>query len=91
MNSKLKPSSTAETIVGAWIGMGVPEYVAKRYEGKIEAGNILISVHADNVRQAKRAKNIFSKAGAQDIAMTGEAEVPGKRFTVSREEIHAGY
>jgi len=43
-------------------------------------GNILISVHADDSQQAIRVKNIFSEAGAQDIAMTSEAEVPAKRF-----------
>ncbi|HEX3716332.1 MAG TPA: DUF3341 domain-containing protein [Verrucomicrobiae bacterium] len=75
-------------IIGAWIGMGVPEYVAKRYDGKIDAGNILISVHADSVRRAKRAKNIFVEADAQDIAMTGEAEVPEKRFGTRTEEAH---
>src|ERR1700675_1082619 len=35
-------------IAGALVGMGIPEYEAKRYEGKIKAGNILISVHSDN-------------------------------------------
>ena len=67
-------------IVGAWQGMGVPEDVAKRYDGKTEMGNILISVHADDTHQATRANNIFSEAGAQDVAMTSEAEVPEKRF-----------
>jgi hypothetical protein len=76
-------------IIGGWIGMGVPEYVAKRYDGKIEAGNILISVHAETMRLAKRAKNIFAEAGAQDIATTCEAEVPEKRFETNREEAHA--
>lgn len=76
-------------IIGAWIGMGVPEYVAKRYNGKIEAGNILISVHADSLRQAKRAKNIFAEADAQDIAMTCEAEIPEKSFNPRHEETHA--
>jgi hypothetical protein len=73
-------------LIGAWIGMSIPEYVAKRYDGKIDAGNILISVHADSVRQAKRAKNIFAEADAQDIAMTCEAEVPEKSFGTRHEE-----
>jgi hypothetical protein len=62
-------------ITGALIGMGIPEFEAKRYEGKIKAGNILISVHAESHQEAKRARQIFEKAGAQDIASTSEAHV----------------
>lgn len=62
-------------ITGALIGMGIPEYEAKRYEGKIRQGNILISVHADNGDQTRLAKEIFEEAGAQDISSTGEADV----------------
>ncbi|HEX4120006.1 MAG TPA: DUF3341 domain-containing protein [Verrucomicrobiae bacterium] len=76
-------------IIGGWIGMGVPEYVATRYDGKMDASNILISVHADTMREAKRVKKIFSEAEAQDIAMTCEAEVPDKHFDAHREETHA--
>ncbi|MDB6028679.1 MAG: hypothetical protein JWM68_4902 [Verrucomicrobiales bacterium] len=63
-------------ITGALIGMGIPEYEAKRYEGKIAAGNILISVHTENADQATRARSIFEKAGAEDISTTSEAGVP---------------
>jgi hypothetical protein len=63
---------------GALIGLGFPEYEAKRYEGKIKGGNILISVHTENADEAKRAKEIFEQAGAQDISTTGEATVPNK-------------
>jgi hypothetical protein len=62
-------------IVGGLIGMGIPEYEAKRYEGKIREGNILISVHAENSDEVTRAKNIFKNAGAEDIAYTGEERV----------------
>jgi hypothetical protein len=63
-------------VTGALIGMGIPEYEAKRYEGKISAGNILISVHTENYEQAARIKEIFEKAGAEDISSTSEAGVP---------------
>lgn len=63
-------------ITGALIGMGIPEYEAKRYEGKIRAGNILISVHTENQQEAKRAREIFEQAGAHDISSTSEAAVP---------------
>jgi hypothetical protein len=62
-------------IAGALIGMGIPEYEAKRYEGKIKAGNILISVHSENNEETKQAKDIFEHAGAQDISATTEAGV----------------
>src|SRR6476620_319713 len=62
-------------ISGALIGMGIPEYEAKRYEGKVKDGNILISVHTDDSTERARAKEIFDKAGAEDISYTGEARV----------------
>ena len=64
-------------IAGGLIGLGIPELEAKRYEGKIKAGNILISVHTENSEEISRAKDIFTKAGAQDICMTGESSTPG--------------
>jgi hypothetical protein len=66
---------TVGGIVGALIGLGIPEYEAKRYEGKIREGNILISVHADNSDEISRAKDIFKNAGAEDISYTGEKSV----------------
>ena len=63
-------------IAGALIGMGIPEYEAKRYEGKVKAGNILISVHTESSDEAAQAKEIFKAAGAQDIATSGESSAP---------------
>jgi hypothetical protein len=60
-------------IAGALIGMGIPEYEAKRYEGRVKDGGILISVHSDNSDETKRAKDILERTGAQDISSTGEA------------------
>jgi len=65
-------------LAGALIGLGLPEYEAKRYEGKIRGGNILISVHTEREEQTDRAKDIFERNGAEDIAAAGEANVPGK-------------
>jgi len=64
---------TVGGIVGALVGMGIPEYEAKRYEGRIKEGGILMSVHADNSDWTDRAKEILKQAGAQDISSTGEA------------------
>lgn len=63
-------------IAGGLIGLGIPEIEAKRYEGKIKAGNLLISVHTESSEEIKRAKDIFTQAGAQDICVTGEASAP---------------
>ena len=62
-------------LTGALIGMGIPEYEAKRYEGKIKEGNLLISVHAEDSTERDRAKTIFEEAGAEDISYTEEARV----------------
>src|SRR6185436_14353531 len=68
--------ATVGGITGTLVGMGIPEFEAKRYEGKIKAGNVLISVHSENSDEVKRAKEIFEHAGAEDIATAGEASVP---------------
>ena len=60
-------------ITGALIGMGIPEYEAKRYEGRVKDGGILLSVHSDNSEWTKRAKEILEHTGAQDISSAGEA------------------
>jgi hypothetical protein len=60
-------------LTGALIGMGIPEYEAKRFEGRIKDGGILLSVHSDDSTWTKKAKEIIEKTGAQDISSTGEA------------------
>jgi uncharacterized membrane protein len=76
-------------IAGALVGMGIPEYEAKRYEGKIKAGNILISVHSDNSQETKRAKEIFEEFEAEDISTSGESNVPKAKDTVGRRKADA--
>src|ERR671922_1422489 len=67
--------ATLGGMTGALIGWGIPEYEAKRYEGKIREGNMLISVHTEDRAERTRAKQIFEQAGAEDIADTAEARV----------------
>jgi len=62
-------------ISGALIGLGIPEFEAKRYEGKIKGGNALISVHTENSEAIEQAKEIFEQANAEDISSTEEASV----------------
>jgi hypothetical protein len=60
-------------LVGALVGLGLPEYEAKRYEGRIKEGGILLSVHCDSSAWVKRAKEIMEQTGATDVASSGEA------------------
>jgi len=62
-------------IVGALAGMGVPEYEAKRYEGRVKDGGVLLSVHCDTSGEIQRAKEILKETGAEDISSTGEKSV----------------
>jgi len=75
-------------LIGALVGMGIPEYEAKRYEGRIKDGGILLSAHRDTSDEIERAKNILKATGAEDISSTGEssadfpAKEPVRRTTV---------
>jgi hypothetical protein len=60
-------------LAGALIGAGIPEYEAKRYEGRIRKGGILLSVHCDNSEWASKAKDILENTGADDVSSTSEA------------------
>ncbi len=60
-------------MIGALVGMGIPEYEAKRYEGRIKEGGILLSVHCDDADWVTKAKQVLRDTGAEDIASSGEA------------------
>jgi hypothetical protein len=53
--------------------MGIPEYEAKRYEGRVKNGGTLLSVHCDTLGQISTAKDVLKATGADDIASTSEA------------------
>lgn len=59
-------------LVGALVGMGIPEYEAKRYEGRVKDGGTLLSVHCDTAEEIKRAKDMLKATGANDISSTSE-------------------
>ena len=65
-------------ITGALVGMGIPEYEAKRYEGRVNKGGILLSVHSDTSDEIKRAKEVLKETGAEDISSAGEAKADVK-------------
>jgi hypothetical protein len=60
-------------LTGALVGFGIPEFEAKRYEGKVRAGGVLISVHTDDAEQRNMARAIFEAADADDISAAGES------------------
>jgi hypothetical protein len=60
-------------ITGALVGLEIPEYEAKRYEGRVQKGGILLSVHCDTSDEITRAKEILKSTGAEDISSSGEA------------------
>jgi hypothetical protein len=64
---------TVGGLTGALVGMGIPEYEAKRYEGRVKGGGILLSVHCDSSDWTKKAKEILERTGAEDVSSTGEA------------------
>jgi hypothetical protein len=60
-------------LIGALVGMGIPEYEAKRYEGRVKGGGILLSVHCDTSNEIDRAKKVLESTGAEDISSTSES------------------
>jgi hypothetical protein len=66
---------TVGGLVGALVGLGIPEYEAKRYEGRVKDGGVLLSVHCDSSEEVSRAKEILKATGADDVASSGEKSV----------------
>jgi hypothetical protein len=65
--------TTVGGLTGAMIGAGIPEYEAKRYEGRIKSGGFLLSVHCDDSQWTKLAKLVLERTGAEDVSAVGEA------------------
>lgn len=68
--------TTVGGLLGALVGLGIPEYEAKRFEGRIKEGGVLLSAHCDTADEIARAKDILKRTGAEHISSTGEASVP---------------
>jgi GTP-dependent phosphoenolpyruvate carboxykinase len=78
--------AAAGGLIGALVGMGIPEYEAKRYEGRVKNGGVLLSVHCDDSDYVTKAKDILKRVGAEDIASAGEksASTHGVEKTASQ-------
>ena len=84
-------------LVGGLVGMGIPEYEAKRYEGRVKDGGVLLSVHCDSSEQVSTAKDVLKAAGAEDISSAGEKAVSthgvateGSRDNYTRGSVNTG-
>ena len=73
-------------ITGALVGLGIPEYEAKRYEGRIRAGGVLLSVHCDTSDEIKMAKDVLERTGATDISSATEADADAERKAELKKE-----
>jgi uncharacterized membrane protein len=70
-------------LTGALIGLGIPEYEAKRYESRLNKGGVLLSVHCNTAEEVKRAKSLMEGTGAEDISSIEEASVSSDTKTRS--------
>jgi hypothetical protein len=85
-------------VIGALAGVGIPEYEAKRYEGRMRSGGILVSVHCDNADWIKKARAVLAHTGAEDISSTTESSAdyaktdrPMPRTVTASAATHGGY
>ena len=77
-------------IVGALVGMGIPEFEAKRYEGRVKNGGVLLSVHCDSSDEVSRAKDVLKRTGADDISSAGEKSASTHGVEKEREVEYKG-
>lgn len=77
----LGAGGTLGGVVGALVGVGMPEYEARRYDGRLKSGGILLSVHCGSAIDVQTAKNVLERTGASDIS--SQAETPAERPPLS--------
>ncbi len=82
---------TVGGLIGALIGAGIPEFEAKRYEGMIKEGGVLLSVHCDNSDWVKNAKSLLERTGARDISSSGEASADFEKSDKPRVRYGGGF
>jgi hypothetical protein len=67
-------------LVGALVGIGIPEFEAKLYDGRVREGAVLLAVRCPGADQVLRAKQVMKEVGAQDIACCGEDSTTSVEF-----------
>jgi uncharacterized protein (TIGR02271 family) len=77
--------AVAVGIVGALIGLGIPEQEAHYYEGEVKGGRLLVTVKADG--RYDEAMAVLRRHGACDMhtapGRTATASIPGRTATVT--------
>lgn len=76
---------------GALIGVGIPEYEAKRYEGRLQKGGILLSVHCDTSEEIKEAKDLMVRTGAEDVSSSSESSSGRETGSTAARRAGTGY
>jgi hypothetical protein len=76
-------------LTGALVGLGIPEYEAKRYEGRMRSGGALLSIHCDTDLWVDRARELLRHTGAEDIASAAEGTVRAKDQRPADEPVEA--
>jgi hypothetical protein len=79
--------AAAGGLIGALVGMGIPEYEAKRYEGRVKDGGILLSVHCDDSDWVSKAKDILERSGAEDVSSAGEKAASTHGVVTDRDRV----
>jgi hypothetical protein len=82
---------TVGGIAGALIGAGTPEYEAKQYEGRIQSGHVLLSVHCGDSEWRSAAREILERTGAEDISSTREAAPESEKTLDSASDSEADF
>jgi hypothetical protein len=62
-------------LVGALVDLGIPEYEAKLYDGRLKDGSVLLSVRCVSCEEIARARDVLAATGAEDIASSGEETI----------------
>jgi len=74
--SGLAVGGTLGGVAGALVGLGIPEYEAQQYEGKLKKGRILMCVHAEDADEEGCIRDVLSAEHAESISTGIEAAVP---------------
>jgi hypothetical protein len=67
--------------VGALVAMGIPEFEAKLYDGRVKDGGVLVAVHCESSETISRAKDVLTAEGAEDIATCLEESINSRSET----------
>ncbi len=60
-------------LIGTLVGMGIPEYEAKKYETQLKSGSVLIAVRVADSNRADQVKKLLEQEGAKDVTTSSES------------------